>query len=279
MTIRKRVTNKQLQANRRNSLASTGPRTLSGKNRSARNATKHGILSAQVASANHSEHEDAQQFFKLLADLTEEFEPVGTLEGLLVEQIAVAYWRLARSLRSEARELAGATVHRDLTVKCERHPFRTGTHSPEKSSELLASAILESLHDMFSDELLSALGENFGKGVQEIATLCNLILKNNKHQAIGVAVIDPDLAEGIKHHLLAYIKAAIADAERAAEITGKIDDFLRADPPDGGALERIARYETSILRNLDRALVQLERLQLRRKGEIIPPPVKLHIGS
>ena len=151
----------------------------------------------QVASANPSEHEDTQQFSKLLADLMEEFEPVGTLEGLLVEQIAVAYWRLARSLRSEARELAEATVHGDLTVKCERHLLSDGHSQPRK---VIGTARFSnpgmSLHDMFSDELLSALGETFGKGVQEIAALCNLILKNNKHQGIGVAVIDPDLAEG-----------------------------------------------------------------------------------
>ena len=220
MTIRKQVTDKQLQANRRNGLASRGPRTLTGKNRSARNATKHGILSQQVACANPSEHEDLQQFSKLLADLMEEFEPVGTLESLLVEQIAVSYWRLARTLRSEARELTGATVHRDLTVKCERHLLQTGTHSPEKSSELLVSATMEmAMHDMLSEELLSALGEAFGKGVQEIAALCNLILTNGKHQAIGIAAIDPDLTKQIKHHLLDYIKAATADAEREAEIT------------------------------------------------------------
>ena len=135
------------------------------------------------------------------------------------------------------------------------------------------------MHDGLSDELLQRLGVAFGRVVQEMLTLCNLILTNKKDQAIGVTGIDPGLKEQIKYHLLEYIKAATADAERATEIKETIDGFLNADLPDGDALERFGRYETSILRNLDRALGQLERLQLRRKGEIIPPPVKLHIGS
>ena len=163
---------------------------MAGKNRSARNATKHGILSQQVAFANPSEHEDIQQFSKLVADLMEEFEPVGTLEGLLVQQIAIAYWRLARVLKIEAREVAEACVQGDLTIKCERHLSSTGTYSPGELSELLQSVKLElSIHDRLSDVKLLRLGAAFGKGVQEIAALCNVIMTNGKNQGIG---LDPE---------------------------------------------------------------------------------------
>ena len=106
MRIPKRVTAKQLEANRRNSLKSTGPKTQSGKVHSSRNSWKHGILSAQVPVLDGRGREDAQRFGALLAALQEDLEPCGTLEDLLVQQIAIAYWRLARAHRCEAAEIA-----------------------------------------------------------------------------------------------------------------------------------------------------------------------------
>ncbi len=48
MTGPKRVSERQLAANRKNTLRSTGPNTPEGKAVSARNAIKHGILSKAV---------------------------------------------------------------------------------------------------------------------------------------------------------------------------------------------------------------------------------------
>jgi hypothetical protein len=45
--------------------------------------------------------------------------------------------------------------------------------------------------------------------------------------------------------------------------------------PDGDALDKILRYEAAIDRQLGRALDRLERLQRRRRGEMIPPPVSV----
>lgn len=84
------------------------------------------------------------------------------------------------------------------------------------------------MHDGLSDELLQRLGIAFGRVAQEMLTLCNLILTNKKDQAIGVTGIDSGLKEQIKHHLLEYIKAATADAERATEIKETIDGVLNA---------------------------------------------------
>jgi hypothetical protein len=43
------------------------------------------------------------------------------------------------------------------------------------------------------------------------------------------------------------------------------------------AMDRILRYERHVERQLDRAMDQLERLQRRRGGESLPPPLKLEI--
>lgn len=46
--------------------------------------------------------ERIQEFEKLAGDLYTYFPPVGTLEEILVERIAVCFWRLKRALRCES---------------------------------------------------------------------------------------------------------------------------------------------------------------------------------
>jgi hypothetical protein len=47
-------------------------------------------------------------------------------------------------------------------------------------------------------------------------------------------------------------------------------------PPD--ATEKIQRYEAHLDRQLYRAMGELERLQRRRRGEAVPPPVNINVG-
>ena len=55
------------------------------------------------------------------------------------------------------------------------------------------------------------------------------------------------------------------------------NDLLSASLPEPAAVDRLLRYETTIQRDLDRSLAQLESLQRRRKGETVPPPVRVQI--
>jgi hypothetical protein len=43
--------------------------------------------------------------------------------------------------------------------------------------------------------------------------------------------------------------------------------------PSAEVLDKIMRYETKLERQLHRAMSQLERLQRRRRGEAVPPPL------
>jgi hypothetical protein len=96
---------KQLEANRQNAQRSTGPRTQVGKARVKFNALKHGLLAKSVVLPIRSRSENRSRFDALLAQLIEELKPVGILEDMLVEKIAVSYWRLRRALRAEAGEI------------------------------------------------------------------------------------------------------------------------------------------------------------------------------
>lgn len=89
--------NTQIEANRRNALLSTGPRTPQGKAIVARNPLKHGLLSRETVlpSENRAEFEAFRA--RLLADL----DPVGELEELLADRIVAAAWRLRRAVRAE----------------------------------------------------------------------------------------------------------------------------------------------------------------------------------
>ncbi|MGA3024822.1 MAG: hypothetical protein ABSF98_08650, partial [Bryobacteraceae bacterium] len=77
-------TQSQIQANRRNALNSTGPRTPEGKARSSANSLKHG-LSARFRVLTSESQDD---FDDLLAELTRTFAPTNVYEHILVMEIA-----------------------------------------------------------------------------------------------------------------------------------------------------------------------------------------------
>ena len=89
---------KQIDANRRNALQSTGPKTPAGKAISSRNALRHGLR----ARAALLPGEDKRAFERLFKAFRAEHRPLGPLEEVLVEQMAVAYWKLARLSRIES---------------------------------------------------------------------------------------------------------------------------------------------------------------------------------
>ena len=94
----KMTTGKQVEANRKNALKSTGPRTWKGKVVSRLNALKHGLQAAQVLLPD----EDADEFHELQERLFAELSPEGTLEAQQVERITAMMWRLRRVYRAEA---------------------------------------------------------------------------------------------------------------------------------------------------------------------------------
>jgi hypothetical protein len=96
------ISPEKLQANRRNAQLSTGPKTEQGKSRSRRNALKHGILSSALLINEGEGAEDRAEFDELLGGLHRDLAPAGTLEEMLVERIAVCWWRQKRALRCES---------------------------------------------------------------------------------------------------------------------------------------------------------------------------------
>ena len=77
------TTQNQIEANRRNSRGSTGPKTRTGKAESKMNAMKHGLLAAGLVVRD----EDPVEFAGVLESLIDEFQPQGPLEEQLVERL------------------------------------------------------------------------------------------------------------------------------------------------------------------------------------------------
>jgi hypothetical protein len=95
------LTDKQLAANRANAAKSTGPKTITGKRNSSRNALRH----ARLAKTILIDGENAEPFLQLLADLTADFQPSTTHEQNLVDTMAVARWRVQRRWVIEKEDL------------------------------------------------------------------------------------------------------------------------------------------------------------------------------
>ena len=86
------VSERRIEANRRNAQRSTGPRTLAGKTRSSINALRHGIT-GQVSIMNE---EDRGAHDKFCQELIDRFQPDGPLELQFASLIAEDFWRLQR---------------------------------------------------------------------------------------------------------------------------------------------------------------------------------------
>ena len=92
------TSDKKAEANRRNALKSTGPKTPEGKAAIRLNALKHGLLSKEILLPG----EDEEALRELGEHLRDELQPIGELENLLVDRMIASYWRLRRVGRVEA---------------------------------------------------------------------------------------------------------------------------------------------------------------------------------
>jgi hypothetical protein len=88
---------KQIEANRRNALRSTGPTTEAGKRRSRRNAFRHGLTAETVVEPL----ENPEDYKAFEMSITAEFDAQTAVERELVLRLASLLWRLRRSTAIE----------------------------------------------------------------------------------------------------------------------------------------------------------------------------------
>ena len=88
---------KQIEANRRNAENSTGPRSEAGKQRSSRNAVRHGLTAETVIEPL----EDAADYEAFEEAIAASFDPETAVERELILRLASLLWRLRRATSIE----------------------------------------------------------------------------------------------------------------------------------------------------------------------------------
>jgi hypothetical protein len=109
---------RQIEANRRNALKSTGPTTSAGKDRSRRNALRHGLSAETVVTPI----EDMEDYLAFEATIIADHDAQTAVERELVLRLASLLWRLRRATSIETGLLqAQAVVLGDHEMSFEHH--------------------------------------------------------------------------------------------------------------------------------------------------------------
>jgi len=94
-------TTKKIVANQLNARRSSGPKTARGKNRSSRNAVKHGFFSNELVLSDMEKTE----FQALRRSLQMQLQPMTALQYIALEEIVVCTWRCKLAMRQETQHL------------------------------------------------------------------------------------------------------------------------------------------------------------------------------
>jgi hypothetical protein len=298
--------------------SSTGPRTLQGKNRSKSNAMKHGIFSNIVVLPSESRPD----YGSLLNGLRESFQPVGSLEDILVEKLASLLWRYRRLISAEGAEIR---KHREF-LRWDEGLEQTAAAEHQARRRVAEGETFWAFDLGFPEgliwqvenpqvldrclQLLQKLGELVARGHRlhksgEAVNILRTIYGGPNRQHLNetlfdeyekwryTANVDDDerkrqgcaTPRECRENVLNSIAAEIQRLNQFKKKQSQIEDSrteiekLRQGVPDTPALDRLMRYEVSLERAFDRTLSQLERAQRLRMGQMVPPALRLELGS
>lgn len=327
-SARKRtVSERRIQANRRNALFSSGPKTARGKRAVARNAIKHGLLAREVVITAGDGKENLEDFHSLVEGLWEDYEPVGVVEESLVQTIATCWWRKARVFRAENGEIRRrldslavdlalrnsdkgnlelALMEGDLGWFSEGNQADVKVSTEDRWSTIQRAQTNVRGHRPGRTYLIALLRE----AKSEIAR--EGYLSEKIRQKIFLAFCFWDYVFALTCSYAgppeAKVKGQPSDSaenkqagKKGSNIVALIDDRLemirefegyalereelKADAetrsysvPSTDVADKLLRYEAHLDRQLYRAMDQLERLQRRRKGDNVPPPLNINLG-
>jgi hypothetical protein len=275
------VSARKVEANRKNAQRSTGPKTLRGKAYSARNAIKHGLFARQSMDFV-AQGEDPQEYDELLGGLRAQYEPIGTAEELEAERLALCWWRLKRAWRYEnamncvALRNFGRSELADQAEWCkerdkEEEAVILQLQNAAKEIEATGEISHELKQRIFAmDPGFESIWKSTEKVAQEgleeptISKMYQQLSSEERSSVLASHMVT--LGIGFLEQVAQWRWAAVQEIAIAQHSI-----------PNGDALDKVLRYETTIERQLGRTVDRLERLQRRRQGEITPPPVSIRL--
>jgi len=275
------ISQRKLKANRENARKSTGPKTPRGKTCSRRNAISHGLFVNHLTDFE-ALFENPQEYEDLLSGLWDQYQPVGKAEEVEVERIALCYWRLKRAWRHEnainlvarrdfgRRELAEQREYCEERDK-EEEAVILQLQSAKKDIEDTGEISQELKQRIFAlmpgfEELWLALDKDVQGRIEESGHSKGFqkLSPEMRSQIIAICTV----RKGIN-----FLK----QLGRGRWTNVKETAIGQHAIPNPEALDRLLRYETTVDRSLTRALDRLERLQRRRRGEPVLPPVSVRL--
>jgi len=295
---------KKTEANRRNAKRSTGPKTPEGKAKTSRNAVKHGALAVVPVLRGM---EVSEEWEAHLRGVRSSLSPVGYLEEVLVDRIALLLWRMGRVARFELEALVTGIETAERAVNEEGRREGWDDEATAQGTIRRADATFR-----FFDRVGKGKPEDEVDGVEADAALYYLETSTAHRREVGTVVSVPGLPDDddergdfdgwtvglVEAAVDAYGKAAgwtrdmvmesaaawavheKKDAERVLRqrvvaLERKKRERLLLEPE---TMDRVLKYETTMERAFLRTLHELERLQASRAGGHVPPPVVVDLS-
>jgi len=300
------ISEKQLEANKVNAQKG-GVKTKEGKAIVKYNALKHGLLAKEAVITVGEGAENPEEFNACLNDLKAQLDPEGTLEEILVEKVAVAYWRLRRAYRYEV-----GLIRQELDTAIDDFYDETveyGDKKINKTDEEIDQEIEQEKEELKNWKKyhgrLCNMRKN-GKPLKDTFELdgpwewlhdkTSYLLPRDEEGEITIWASDK-LTEFLKDSA-SWTDKEVWDElievceEKVKEITEEVVDLRKQKEknrlklqvirklggvPSKGELDRLLRYEGTIERQLYKAMNQLERLQRMRAGDNVPAPVEVDV--
>lgn len=268
------ISRKKLEANRRNARLSTGPKTAAGQRKARWNALKHGLLAAETIIAAGEGQERREDFERLLGQLRRDLRPQSALEEMLVEKVAVCYWRLRRLLRYETGQIrkdldtAGSqSADEKLRQLDLAHTFSAAglplARQKLRQSSLGLQYLIEQLEkmrqevettDTLSEKTSERLIKFFGPGELDFPARLQSVGKQNWPQDLMEALTEEKAR-------LEQLKPQVEQQEELQQQSHR----ARLSLPDKQATEHLVRYQNSLEHQLDRTLRQLQSVRTKKK--------------
>ena len=291
------TTEKQIEANKQNALVSTGPMSDEGKAIVAQNAVKHGVFVRDLIISSGDGKENEEEYRQLLYNLIISLNPSGQMEHLLVEKIAVDFWRLRRVLRFETGSIR---KHLDMVIYDYYNKADWQDQKKHKTNDELHEEIKEQQEYLsWNNRYIKALKKGVvtfdkptwtGEGVEsDIEEDLIMVAEVIKEKAMSedeylrfeegelsfeeikavfkkAEYTDKDIAEELIRELEKQnegYKKTIYDIEQN-KLKNKIAEEVSVkicSLPPGDSAEKVMRYEKSIQKSIFQNLAILKKLQ------------------
>lgn len=285
---RRMATKKQMDANRANAQQSTGPKTDEGKAIVSSNAIKHGIFTKDLIISSGAGRESPAEYEELLNNLLDCLSPSNQMESLLVEKIAVDFWRLRRTIRFEAGSISkhiedllksfysygntdNAGIDREIEdirsriewnseyLKCLRKSEVT-FDQPTWHGKDISSDILEDLFKIARSlpELTEAEQERLYK-IEKFNDLSALLAKHgySERDKISTRLIElySEESERLKEEIERLEQKKISNQEE------DLRNAMIGSVPTEDSTEKALKYERSIQKSIFQNLFLLKKIQ------------------